>query len=109
MAISECDACGKFRPGSSGTDASGTDGFFCHVCSGDELDPYCEIEDAIEALESKLCALIRTAETGEQWAAIALIEARDLAPLLSLRAKANAARIMKKFDEVIALLRKGAR
>ncbi len=43
MAISECDACGNVRPGSRG-ESCGCEGFFCHVCRGDELDPYGELE-----------------------------------------------------------------
>lgn len=87
MAIGHCDNCNNFRPGSSG-EACGAEGFFCHVCRGGELDPYCEVEDAIEGVEAKLAGLIRVAETGEQWADISLIEARELSPLLALRMEA---------------------
>jgi hypothetical protein len=44
MAIAQCDNCGKVRPGCMG-EAYGVEGFFCHICRGDELDPYGELED----------------------------------------------------------------
>ena len=88
MAIGTCDNCDKFRPGSSGTTSCGVEGFFCHVCCGDILDPYCEIDDEIESVEATLATLIGRAETGAQWAEIAAVEARDLAPLLTLRMEA---------------------
>ncbi|WP_407146298.1 hypothetical protein [Bradyrhizobium sp. ORS 86] len=88
MALGNCDICNKFRPGSSGTAQCGTEGFFCHVCRGDTLDPYCEIEDEIESVEATLATLIGRAETGAHWAEIAAVEVRDLAPLLALRMEA---------------------
>jgi hypothetical protein len=43
MAVSYCDICNNLRPGSRG-ESCGCEGFFCHVCRGDELDPYGELE-----------------------------------------------------------------
>jgi hypothetical protein len=105
MAISNCDICDKLHPGSAGTSACGIEGFFCHICRGDELDPYGEIDDAIEAVEGKLLILIAKAETGAQWAEIALIEARDLAPLLTLKSEAATADLMKQFDATISMIK----
>lgn len=115
MAISECDACGNVRPGSSRTDSCGCEGFFCHLCCGDELDPYCEIEDEIEVIEAKLAKAIRNAETGKDWADIAKAEEEFLAPLLALRmeaaaaekeqSKARTAEAMRMVDETIAMIR----
>ncbi len=44
MSISQCDNCGKTRPGHPG-EAYGVEGFFCHVCRGDEEDPYGELPE----------------------------------------------------------------
>jgi len=56
MAISECDACGNVRPGSRG-ESCGCEGFFCHICRGDELDPYgeLEIDCACDGAGCRLC------------------------------------------------------
>lgn len=104
MAIGHCDNCNKFRPGASG-ESCGCEGFFCHICRGDDLDPYCEIEDAIEAVDNKLGKLILKAECGLDWAVIAEIEERELAPLLALRSEATLAFAMKAFDTFIANLK----
>ncbi len=104
MAISHCDSCDNFRPGSSG-ESCGVEGFFCHICCGDELDPYCEIEDEIETIEAQLAAAIRKAETGKDWAEIARAEDELLAPLLWLRREAAVAATMKAFDGVISSLK----
>lgn len=102
MAISHCDACNTFRPGSSGTAPCGTEGFFCHICRGDCLDPYCEIEDEIESVEASLAAAMRKAETGKDWAEIARAEEQVLAPLLWLRKEAATERLMAAFDRAVA-------
>ena len=43
MTIAACDNCGKVRPGAGGF-AHGIEGWFCHICRGDVLDPYGELE-----------------------------------------------------------------
>ena len=45
VSISQCDNCGQTRPGLPG-EVYGIEGFFCHICRGDELDPYGELEDS---------------------------------------------------------------
>lgn len=102
MAISHCDACSNFRPGSSGTAPCGTEGFFCHICRGDVLDPYCEIEENIEQVEASLADAVRKAETGKDWAYIAWAEEEFLAPLLALRKEAATERVMAAFDRAVA-------
>ena len=47
MAIQHCDNCNQFRPGASG-ESCGIEGFFCHICRGDELDPYGELDEVWE-------------------------------------------------------------
>lgn len=101
MAISYCDACNNFRPGSSG-ESCGCEGFFCYICHGDILDPYCEIDDEIASVEASLAEAIRKAESGKDWAEIARVEEEILAPLLWLRKEASAERVMKAFDRAIA-------
>jgi hypothetical protein len=44
------------------------------------------IDEEIEAVESRLAMMVSVAETGEQWAEIALIESSELVPLLRLKA-----------------------
>jgi hypothetical protein len=104
MAIAHCDNCNNFRPGSSG-EACGVEGFFCHICRGDELDPYGEIEEEIEAIEASLADAVRKAESGKDWAYIAWAEEEFLAPMLALRSEATLAFAMKAFDQFIANLK----
>lgn len=47
--------------------------------------PLLPLEDQIENVEIKLGTMIRKAETGEQWAEIARVEAAELVPLLKLQ------------------------
>jgi len=104
MAIAHCDNCNNFRPGLSG-ESCGCEGFFCHICRGDELDPYGEIDDEIEKVEASLARAIQKAESGKDWAEIARAEEEILAPLLWLRREAAVAATMKAFDAAVADLK----
>ena len=104
MAIAHCDNCNNFRPGLSG-ESCGCEGFFCHICRGDELDPYGEIDDEIEKVEASLEAAMRKAESGKDWAEITRAEDEILGPLLALRSEATLAFAMKAFDQFIANLK----
>ena len=106
MAISECDACGKVRPGSSGTASCGTEGFFCHICCGDELDPYCELEIDCAMCDGAGCHLC--ARTGSLYVVTAPVTLDDLDERdedESEQSKARTAEAMRMVDETIALIR----
>ena len=53
------------------------------------LRPLTSLEDQIENVQRKLQRMGRVAETGRDFAAIADVEARELVPLLALRALAS--------------------
>lgn len=65
--IGNCDCCPRRDVPGSVVDCPG-EPFACYICQGNDFDPYCEIEDEIEKLRP-------IAETGEQWAHIAALEA----------------------------------
>ena len=109
MAISECDACGKVRPGSSGTASCGTEGFFCHICCGDELDPYCELEIDCAMCDGAGCHLCD--RSGKLYVVTEPATLDDLDELDELdedesaESKARTAEAMRMVDETIAMIR----
>jgi hypothetical protein len=66
MTIAECDNCGKVRPGASG-EAYGVEGFFCHICRGDELDPFGEIGDSRRDEQLRIQALGAAISRRDWW------------------------------------------
>ena len=106
MAISECDACGKVRPGSSGTDSCGCEGFFCHICRGDEFDPYCELEIDCAMCDGAGCHLCdRTGGIRVATSPVTLDDLDERDEDESEQSKARTAEAMRMVDETIAMIR----